>query len=245
MSLEVVKKFAEESGNEELLGAVKGISDSMGANLDRISYLERELQSSIAKRDTQASLVKTKLGLEEISESALEAKIASLNNVGDEAFLAEKKNLEDLVATIKSEKDSLLSKYNDTVQSYRIDKQMNELGAAKEANGAKAYDLILNEVRKGATFENDGIIFKANDGTTIRNADGTPMSLADRYNQIKDSEEFNFLFLENKGKSGSGFNPRGDAGSSQLTSLAGLNDQQRVALYKSNPELFKKLSNKG
>lgn len=47
-------------------------------------------------------------------------------------------------------------------------------------------------------------MFKSNDGTTLRNADGTPMTLADKYNQLKESEGFKFLFVESKPKSGSG-----------------------------------------
>ena len=109
MSLDVVKKFAEESGNEELLSAVKGIGSSMSANLDRIGYLEKELQGTISKRDRQAELVKAKLGLEELTEDALEKALQSKAKQGTPEFEAEKSKLEQMIAALQEEKTGLSS----------------------------------------------------------------------------------------------------------------------------------------
>jgi hypothetical protein len=204
MSLDVVKKFAEESGNEELLSAVKGIGSSMSANLDRIGYLEKELQGTISKRDRQAELVKAKLGLEELTEDALEKALQSKAKQGTPEFEAEKSKLEQMIAALQEEKTGLSSKYEQTVNMGKIERSLNELGAAKDANGQKAYDILLAEVTQNAVFDNGNLVFKANDGTTVRNTDGTPMTLADKYNQLKESEGFKFLFVETKPKSGSG-----------------------------------------
>lgn len=241
MSFEVVKKFAEESGNSELINAVSGISSSMGANLDRISYLEKELNGTISKRDRQAELIKAKLGVDEISEEAIEKALGSKSKQGSAEFEAEKSKLESMVAMLQTEKESLSSKFESTVNLHKIERGLNAIGASKETNGSVAYDILLQNVTQGASFEGGELVFKANDGTTVRNADGTPMSLADKYNQIKDTDEFKFLFVESKPKSGSGTTgTRG--GSGGITSLAGLNDSQRLALFKQDPELFKKLS---
>ncbi|MCI4435371.1 MAG: hypothetical protein JHC33_00990 [Ignisphaera sp.] len=241
MSLEVLEKFAQESGSEELLNAVKGVKGSMGANLDRMSYLEKELQGTISKRDRQAELVKSKLGLEELTEEALEKALSSKTKSGSAEFEAEKRKLEDMVSMLQTEKESLNSKHQSVMNQYKIERGLNDLGASSEVNGSKAYDILLSEVTSNASFDGDTLVFRANDGTTIRNADGTPMSLADPYNQLKDSEELKFLFLADKQKSGSGTqNTKG--GGNKITSLAGLNDAQRLALYRNDPELFKKLS---
>lgn len=241
MSLEVLEKFAQENGNEELLNAVKGVKGSMGANLDRMSYLEKELQGTISKRDRQAELVKSKLGLEELTEEALEKALSSKTKTGSAEFEAEKRKLEDMVSMLQTEKESLTSKHQSVMNQYKIERGLNDLGASSEVNGSKAYDILLSEVTSNASFDGDTLVFRANDGTTIRNADGTPMSLADRYNQLKDSDELKFLFLADKQKSGSGTqNTKG--GGNKITSLAGLNDAQRLALYRNDPELFKKLS---
>ena len=241
MSLEVVKKFAEESGSEELLSAVKGIETSQKANLDRISYLEKEFQGAIDKRNNQASLVKSKLGLEEISDEALSSFVENAGKQGSSEFEAEKRKLEDMVAMLQTEKEGLGERLTNTINMHKIERGLNDLGASKEINGARAYDILLSEATQGASFEDGELIFKANDGTTLRNADGTPMSLADRYAQIKDSEELGFLFIEKKPKSGSGATGS-TAGGQKITSLEGLSEAQRVALYKNDPDLFKKLS---
>jgi hypothetical protein len=127
------------------------------------------------------------------------------------------------------------------MNQYKIERGLNDLGASSEVNGSKAYDILLSEVTSNASFDGDTLVFRANDGTTIRNADGTPMSLADRYNQLKDSDELKFLFLADKQKSGSGTQDT-KGGGNKITSLAGLNDAQRLALFRNDPVLFKKLS---
>jgi hypothetical protein len=241
MSLEVLEKFAQENGNEELLNAVKGVKGSMGANLDRMSYLEKELQGSISRRDRQAELVKSKLGLEELTEEALEKALLSKTKFGSAEFEAEKRKLEDMVSMLQTEKESLSSKHQSVMNQYKIERGLNDLGASSEVNGSKAYDILLSEVTSNASFDGDTLVFRANDGTTIRNADGTPMSLADRYSQLKDSDELRFLFLEPKPKSGSGTQDT-KGGGNKITSLAGLNDAQRLALFRNDPVLFKKLS---
>ena len=241
MSLEVLEKFAQENGNEELLNAVKGVKGSMGANLDRMSYLEKELQGTISKRDRQAELVKAKLGLEELTEEALDKAMSGKAKAGSAEFEAEKRKLEDMVSMLQTEKESLNSKHKSVMNQYKIERGLNDLGASSEVNGSKAYDILLSEVTSNASFDGDTLVFKANDGTTIRNTDGTPMSLADRYNQLKDSDELKFLFLADKQKSGSGTqDTRG--GGNKITSLSGLNDAQRLALFRNDPVLFKKLS---
>jgi hypothetical protein len=69
------------------------------------------------------------------------------------------------------------------------------------------------------------------------------MSLSDRYSQVKDSDDFQFLFKTKRSKSGSG-SSGGNSGGGKVTSLEGLNDVERTRLYKQNPELFKQLSMK-
>lgn len=240
MSLELVKKFATENNNEELLNAVGAIESSQRANLDRIAYLEKENQNVISKRDRQASLVREKLGLDELSDEALDSFLSKQSAKGSTEFEAEKHKLEDLIKSLQTEKQGLNDSLEATRNQYSIERKLMELGAAKEVNGSKAFNILLDEATRGATFENGELVFKANDGTTIRNTDGTPMGLADRYNQLKESQDFGFLFVEAKGKSGSGGN--GSKGNSQqITSLEGLDYKQRLALFKTDPELFNKL----
>lgn len=241
MSLDVVKKFAEENNNEELLNSVKEIEQSQAANLSRIAFLEKDIQNAIDKRERQATLVKSKLNLNELTDEALESAISDLSKKSSSGFEAEKNKLEGLINTLQTEKENLNKQLVDVSNRFTIEKKLNELGASKEVKGAKAFEILMDEATKGAVFENNELIFKANDGTTVRNADGTPTTLADRYNQLKESSDFMFLFEEPKTKSGSGIGNTKNVGSKPV-SLDTLNYEQRIALFKQDPDLFKKLS---
>ena len=243
MSLDTIKKIALELGNEDLTSALAGLETSSKTNLDRISTLERDLQKSIDKRDRQSSLVKGTFGVDEITEESLKTILTGKGDP-DATLKAENENLTTMTEMLRSEKESLSSKYSDTVNKYKIEKSLTGLGAMNDTEGQKAYDIVLNEVTSGAKFDDNGnLVFKASDGTTVRNVDGSPMSLSDRYSQVKDSDDFQFLFKTKRSKSGSG-SSGGNSGGGKVTSLEGLNDVERTRLYKQNPELFKQLSMK-
>jgi hypothetical protein len=243
MSLEVLEKFATESGNEEVVNAVSSIKESYKGNVDRLNFLEKEMKSATEKRDSVKNLVKSKLGLDELSEEALDGAINSLKGNKDSSYDAEIKNLSSMVEMLKVEKESVESKYKQTVNGFKIERALSDIGAREETEGSKAYDIVLSEIRQGAEFDDDGnIVFKANDGTTLRNADGTPVSLEDRYNQLKDSNDLAFLFKKKRSKAGSGATGS-NADGAKITSLEGLDEKQRIALFKQNPEQYKRLAN--
>lgn len=206
MSLDTVKKLASELGNEQLTSAVAALEESSKTNLDRISTLERDLAKSIEKRDRQASLIRENFGIDEITPENLKKVLENKSNTSaDEVLKAENQKLLSMAEALKSEKEQLANQFAQTANSYKIEKSLMSLGAVEETENQRAYEILLNEVTKGSTFDDNGnLVFKANDGTTVRNADGTPTSLSDRYNTLKESDEFKFLFKQKRSKSGSG-----------------------------------------
>ena len=242
MSLEVLEKFATDSGNDDLVKAVTTVKESFNSNINRMKFLEQESKSAFEKRDAISNTVKTKLGLQDISEEALDGFLSKVKANPDVTLKAENDKLVSMIDMLKTEKEGINSKLQQTVNNYKIEKQLTTLGAVEETEGSKAYEIVLSEINKGVSFDENGeIVFKANDGTTIRNADGSPMSLSDRYAQIKDSEELSFLFKTKRSKAGSGATGSTN-NSGKVTSLDGLNDAQRLALFRQDPELFRKLS---
>lgn len=243
MSLDTIRNLARELGNEELSAAVANLETSSTANLDRISTLEKDLQKSIEKRDRQAQLVKSTFGVDEITEEALRS-VMSGKADPDAVLKAENEKLVSMAEMLKAEKEALNSKYTDTVNRYKIEKSLAGLGAIEETENQRAYEILLGEVTNGATFDENGeLIFRGNDGTTVRNADGSPMSLADKYSQVKDSDDFQFLFKTKRSKSGSG-SSGGKGGGTKPTSLKGMNDVERTRLFQQDPDLFRSLLNK-
>ena len=200
MSLEILEKFASESGNDEIVNAVKGVKDSYRSNLDRLQFLEKDMQKAVEKRDNLKVLVKNKLGLDELSEEALDRYISSKSSNDGEI-----KNLTSMIEALKNEKESVASKLSEVESGYRFEKALASVGALDETENSKAYEIVLSEIRKNAVFDSNGqITFKDNDGITVRNADGSPMTLSDRYNKLKESSDFSFLFKARRSKSGSG-----------------------------------------
>src|SRR5574344_213541 len=175
MSLEIIKKFAEESGNEDLVKAVGTGEDTIKGNVEKMSFLERDLKGAIDKRDSIKSLVKSKLGINELSEEALDNVLKSKPNVDNEI-----KSREEMISKLSEELKLSKKELNSKVNTYNLEKQLMSLGAMSETETTKAYDIVFNEISKSADFdENGNIIFKNSDGTTIRNADGSQLSLKD------------------------------------------------------------------
>ena len=244
MSLDTIRKIAEELGNDDLTSAIAGLESSSRANLDKISALELDRNNAIEKRDRQAKLVKNVFGLEELTEESL-TKAAKGDKEPDVVLKAEVEKMSSMTEMLKAEKDALANKYNETVNKYKVEKNLMSLGAVEDTENQRAYDILLNEVTNGATFDEEGnLIFIAKDGTTVRNTDGTPMSLTDRYTQVKDSDDFQFLFKTKRNKSGSG-SGGSKGGGTKITSLKGLNDVERTRLFKQDPALFRELLSKG
>ena len=239
MSLELLEKLAVESNNAEIINAVGSVKESYRTNVERLSFLEKDIKKAVEKRDEQSQLVKNKLGIKELSEEALEEALSKLK--GNSSNDGEIKNLTTMVEMLKTEKEAIEASYKSKINSYKIERALSDLGAREEAEGKKAYDIILNEISDGIEFdENGNIVFKAKDGTTVRNTDGSPISLADKYNQLKDSDELSFLFKKKRSKSGTG---SGGAGSgARVTSLNELDEAQRVALFKQDPEQYRRLA---
>ena len=247
LSLDVLKQLATELNNEQLTSAVATIETDYKNNYDRINYLEKDLNKSIEKRDSfknELSLVKTKFGFDEITEDAIEGFLSSKGN-GDEALKKEISSLTSMVDALKSEKEGLQGKYSDTLNNIKIEKELLALGAVEETEGQKAYDILLGEIKNGMSIVEDGsIVFKAEDGTTIRNSDGSPMTLSNRYEQLKSNEALNFLFKTKRSKAGSGSQRSGSYVKEAEyfdKNSANFNLTKQAEIYKTNPALYKQL----
>jgi len=240
MSLETIEKIASTLGNEELAAAVSGLKQSSSSSLDRVNKLESDLQKAIEKRDRQAQLVKSTFGLEELTEDALKSVLDKAGKTDPDATKAETQQLMSLAEKLKKENEELSQKYQYTKNQYKIEKSLAKIGALEDTKGSKAYDILLSEITNGATFDENGIlIFKANDGTTVRNADSSPVTLEQRYEALKNNEDLSFLFKEKRSKSGSGTS--GTQGSTSAKAPADYTEQERVDLYRRDPQRFQQL----
>jgi hypothetical protein len=243
MSLEQLEKFVSESGNEEVIGALDNVKKSFENNVDRLTFLEKEMKTATEKRDSIKNLVKNKFGIDEVSDESLGSIAEKLNSNNKDNVEVE--NLTSMLESLRSEKETISSKYEETVNSYKLEKTLAKLGAIEETESSKAYDILLNEIKSGAEFgKDDEIVFKTSDGTTIRNADGSPVTLADRYNQLKQDDSLSFLFKTKRSKAGSGAQRSGSY--SKESEYFDRNSEnfsltKQAEIYKTNPALYKQL----
>jgi hypothetical protein len=211
MFVEVLEKFATESGNEEVVNAVNGIKETYRSNLERVKFLEGDLQKSIEKRDHIKNMVRNKLGVEELNEDSIDGVLARLKST------PEVDNMNKVIESLRADKESLSSEYKKTVNLHNLERKLLDLGAIEDTENAKAYDIVLKEISKTVAYDDNGnILFQGSDGLTLRNQDGSPITMSDMYKQIKDSEEFAFLFKTKRSKQGSGATGNKSGGQTSL-----------------------------
>jgi hypothetical protein len=236
MSLELIKELVDSSGDEKYISAFGAVEQTYKSNLDRLTVLEKDLNKAIQKRDETKNLVKSVFGVDEISEENLR------NIIKDKKDDAEYKNLLTIAEQNKTQAEQLRNELIQTKNMYMIESQLNSLGVSSDVEGKKAYKILVDEILSGAQFTESGVKFVTPEGVTMRNVDGSEVTLEDRYNQLKESEDLGFIFKAKRAKSGSGAQAT-SVNSQQVTSINQLDEQQRIALFKQNPELFRKLSN--
>lgn len=226
MSLEILEKLANESGNEEFVNAVNWVKESYKTNVERLSFLEKDKQKAIEKRDTLKFLVKNKFGLDEVTEDAIDKYLQSKSSSDGDI-----KNLTGIIESLRADKESMNNEIASARNRYGLEKALSGLGAIEGTENSKAYDIVLEEIRKNTVFDESGqVSFKDKDGITVRNSDGSPMSLSDKYNQLRESSDFSFLFKKKKAKAGSGATGQSDIPTTSKSDFGGSKQERLEAI---------------
>lgn len=228
---------------EKLIGVLgdneeaKKIASELQVNFEsltrEVNRLELVSNEAIEKRNKIKSVVKGTLGVDEITEESLKALISS--SKGDDKSKAEIENLQRQIAEIAKSKQDVELAYKQKIQSMNLEREIASLGIEDEVIPTKL-DYLNFRVKSGLSFTEDGQpIFLNEDGST-KYVNGKPMTLKDRYSEILEKEPD--LFKPST-KSGTGHESKGGPSGKSFKDMS---EQEKVALYRRNPDEYRRLA---
>jgi len=182
--------------NAELINEVKLMSESNHSNVTRIGKLEGDLNEAITKRQSVKDLVRTHLGLSEVSEDSL----SSFAHNADEGLKMDNQTLQDKLAELQTSYDGLGETHEKEVSEMILKDTLRGLGIGDRVANDRAFSELTKLVLNGATREGAAFTFKE-DGKTIFADGGKPMNVEDRINQLQGGE-YSYLFKTVTGAGG-------------------------------------------
>ena len=188
--------------------------------VEKIGALEKDLKTAAEKRDQLKTTIREATGLEEITTDALKGVLSTGGGEKEEIYQKEIDQLREKLGKSATAVDDISKQYEAKIFNLQMDRAANQLGAFNEVHGEHAYKTVLNELAKGAQFNDDGTItYKNEDGTTAYGGNGKELTLQGKYEQLKADENFAYLFKDQfktgGGKSGP-TGPQSDAGGAAL-----------------------------
>lgn len=207
--------------NEALVTEINVIKTNYEKMSSEVSTQDQKLKEVISKRDQYKDIVKTTKSLlgfkedEQITSDNIKSVFETFKSNKDENALKEIKNLEDAIKEKQSKYEQELSQYKNEVLNTKLELELHRTTAGINAVNAKAHEIIVAELKKGATFNGETISYLNEDGTIARQ-NGLPISLSQKLESIKASEDFGFLFKADN-KSGSGMQTSNSQGTGNLS----------------------------
>lgn len=219
---EILEQLA--GNNEQLVGEISKIKSTFETMSGEITKQDQKLKEVISKRDQYKDIVKTTksvLGLKEedqINSDTIKSVFETFKTNRDENSIKEIKNLEEAIQNKQSQYEQELNQYKNQILNTKLELEIHKTTAGINAVNAKAHEIIIAELLKGASYNGESISYTNQDGTVARN-NGLPITLAQKLEQIKGSEDFNFLFKADN-KSGSGLQTGNNTNGKQNLSKA-------------------------
>lgn len=228
--LEEIIKTAEKFGNEEFVKELRTFSESNASNISeitgKVNHLESELSRSISKRDTLKSMIRDKTGIEEVSEESFSAYISDLHS----------KNSSDDVRKLQSMLDDTKTSYEGTISEMKqkvITNELNlsilETGALDGVKSSIGKNLILEKLREGLSVKDGEMTYVADDGSTVFDSNGKPLTVGDKLSSLYESEDYSVFFPAKKGGGKEGDKPN----TSKVNDLSKLTRSEKAKLMAS------------
>lgn len=171
----------------------KSLEADFASNIAEIQKLETQKTEAIESRDKAKSKLRDVAGKFGVDAGELTAdKIDEL--------IGGKKDTSGIEAKYKAEFEAMATKLEQTESSYKsklqsaiIDKELLQFGTQSNVAQGKALNMLTNLLKDGASIEDGGIVYRDGEAL-IRNDKGRPMSIKDKFESIKSSGEYDFLF---------------------------------------------------
>ena len=172
----------------ELISEVKSIYDSNSDNVKRIGSLETDIHKAVEKRQSIKDLVRTQLGLTDVSEESL----SSYANGVDEGLKSENTALQERLIELQDKYDGLGSTHETEISTMILKDTLRGLGIGDRTANDRAFTELTKLVLDGAERDGATFVFKK-DGQTVYNDSNRPLNVEDRISQLQDSE-YSYLF---------------------------------------------------
>ena len=206
--------------NPELAQVVETFNNNFQNNMAQIQTLQKDVKTAVEKRDGLKTLVRNATGLNDLTEESLSGFLASKGDEQSGILRKEVEELQHKLGEVTGSVDNVKSEYEQKIFGLKLDRAVNMLGAQNEVHSPHAYNVILDELSRGATFENDEIVYKNEDGSSVFTHDGQPAGIKSRYEDMKANESFSYLFKDQfkagGGKPAGPQGPKRDAGGAAL-----------------------------
>jgi len=229
--------------NPQAATVLSEYQENFNNTVARVQGLEKDIKTAAEKRDSLKTIIRNSTGLSDITEDAL---TEFLNSKGDgkvEIFKKEISELQSRLSEGANAVDEVSSKYEKEIFQLKLDRAVNMLGAQNEVHSPHAYQVILDELSRGAQFNGDEVVYKNEDGTTVFTQDGQPAGIKARYDEMKADERFSYLFKE-QFKSGGGKAPTGPTINEQGITLkrSAMGDAEKAKyIAKNGMDAYRKL----
>lgn len=213
MSLDKLKELIGE--NEEGLKVLNEVATTQTELTKKLNFLELESKRAFEARDTfktQLKTVKEKLGLEDITDEALEKVLK-----GKKSDDAEVNNLKAMLEKATKEREEIESGYKSKLSEFVLKSELTKTGLAQKAINGEMYGILESLALKGAKTDENGVIIFTNEDGSTKYVNGKPMTLADRVAELENSEAYAPMFKPN-GKGGTGAGRSGGANGSKKRS---------------------------
>ena len=242
------KLKALASGNEEMLGMIDTLEANSKSSVETINNLERKVSEITETRDKYKSgnsLVKSVLGLDTVNEETITEAINALKkSKGDEQSIAEINNLKTLLEKATHDNSNLTSDYESKLQSMALKNSLRDLGLGSLASSPQTEGDLLRHLQNGAVHENDSIVYKNADGTTIYGANGKPLTPAEKLESMKTDTAYAPYFKADA-RSGTGSSNH-SGGSHDMKKYFDSKSPEfsltkQAEIFKTNPDLYKSL----
>ncbi len=208
------------SDNTDALELVGSLESTFNTNVSTINALETKFQEAKVGRDSAKSRLKEVqgyLGVDELSQEAIEAIVKSKP---DEKSALEIQNLQKQLADATTVNETQAKEFQDKFQGMALERELTTLGASANVANAQALQILTEQLKASAVFNDDGTVSYSNADGTTRYVNGKPMTISDRLSELQGDDNWNFIFKSTvKPGGGSDNNGGGNVSSRSINRL--------------------------
>ena len=228
--IETAGTLANDEFVNRLKEVAKNTEESFNSLKEESTRYKSEFERAIEKRDKVKNIVKQSLGIEDVSEESLQEAISKLGT-------NDTKQLQELLNETKTQYEAKISDYEQKLRDKEINFAILQSGALDGVKSKVAKQLIIDELKAGATLKDGSLVYLDENESIIFGNDGKPVSVVDKVQSLYNNDDYKSFFPI---KNGGG--KQGDNGGYGAKDLSKLSRKEKAELMaKLSPAEYQKL----